>query len=92
MNSTQELRWHETSPLKEICMTVFMFSYFTFLKTFYPPIFYMMCSFFVAAMVIAVSPQRLILLNLLILAVGAVGLLTDNLAIGLSGLKNFRSL
>jgi hypothetical protein len=73
-------------------MTVFMFSYFMFLKTFYPPILYMMCSFFVAAMVIAVSPQRLILLNLLILAVGAVGLLTDNLAIGLSGLKNFRSL
>ena len=87
-----EPTWHETSPLKEICMTVFMFSYFMFLKTFYPPIFYMMCSFFVAAMVIAVSPQRLILLNLLILAVGAVGLLTDNLAIGLSGLKNFRSI
>ena len=86
MNSTLSEAWFETSPFKEISATLFIISYFLFLKTFYPPIFYIISVSMIVAIILA-GPQRLILLNLLILAVATVGFLT-----GALGLKNFRSI
>ena len=76
----------EISPFKEISATLFIISYFLFLKTFYPPIFYIISISMIVAIIMA-GPRKLILLNLLILAVGTVGFLT-----GALGLKNFRSI
>ena len=76
----------EISPFKEISATLFIISYFLFLKTFYPPIFYIISVSMIVAIILA-GPRRLILLNLLILAVATVGFLT-----GALGLKNFRSI
>jgi len=53
MNSTTEPRWFEISPLKELSATTFLISYFWFLKTFYPPIFYLMCLFTGVTMVVS---------------------------------------
>ena len=84
MNSTLSEAWFETSPFKEISATLFVILYFIFLNTFYPPIFYLMSVTMIVSAIMA-GPRRLILLNLLILAVATVGFLT-----GALGLKNFR--
>ena len=76
----------EISPFKEISATLFVILYFIFLNTFYPPIFYLMSVSMIVSAIMA-GPRRLILLNLLILAVATVGFLT-----GALGLKNFRSI
>lgn len=86
MNSTLSEAWFETSPFKEISATLFVILYFIFLNTFYPPIFYLMSVTMIVSAIMA-GPRRLILLNLLILAVATVGFLT-----GALGLKNFRSI
>ena len=96
MNSTLSEAWFETSPFKEISATLFVILYFIFLNTFYPPIFYLMSVTMIVSAIMAgpctprseeAGPRRLILLNLLILAVATVGFLT-----GALGLKNFRSI
>jgi hypothetical protein len=86
MNSTQNEAWFEISPFKEISAAAFLISYLLFLNTFYPPIFYLMSLTMIVSAIMA-GPQKLILLNLLILAVATVGFLT-----GALGLKNFRSI
>jgi len=86
MNSTPNEAWFEVSPVKEISAAAFLISYLLFLKVFYPPIFYLMSLTMIISAILA-GPQRLILLNLLILAVATVGFLT-----GALGLKNFRSI
>jgi len=103
MNSTENESWFEVSPFKEISAILFVILYFIFLNTFYPPIFYLMSLTMIVSAIMAgpctprsasveatreeAGPQRLILLNLLILAVATVGFLT-----GALGLKNFRSI
>jgi hypothetical protein len=103
MNSTQNEAWFEISPFKEISAAAFLISYLLFLNTFYPPIFYLMSLTMIVSAIMAgpciprsasgeatreeAGPRRLILLNLLILAVATVGFLT-----GALGLKNFRSI
>ena len=86
MNSTPSEAWFEISPFKEISAAAFLISYLLFLNTFYPPIFYLMSLTMIVSAIMA-GPQKLILLNLLILAVATVGFLT-----GALGLKNFRSI